>query len=171
MRIRLLFQAAAPVAAITVFIMLLAFQAPTAGQQPAAPPAPAAGGQRGGAPAVPGAQGGVVAPAPGRGRAGGPRIPDGALRPEDPHPAALPVDLFTTKNFYKDRALWSDPKYFRCNSSFAIEQQHHDSEVAVATIKGSPSTAAWGYCDRDYPREAIVSPYRFKSAEEHYEAL
>ena len=34
-----------------------------------------------------------------------------------------------------------------------------------------PRTAAWGYCDRDYPRERIVSPYPFKSAKAHYEAL
>jgi hypothetical protein len=34
-----------------------------------------------------------------------------------------------------------------------------------------PSSAAWGYCDRDYPREAIVSPYEFETAEGHYQAL
>ena len=36
---------------------------------------------------------------------------------------------------------------------------------------GGASTAAWGHCDRDYPREAIVSPYSFERAEEHYAAL
>src|SRR5690606_7836042 len=30
---------------------------------------------------------------------------------------------------------------------------------------------AWGHCDRDYPRSAIISPYPFSSAQEHYEAL
>ena len=31
--------------------------------------------------------------------------------------------------------------------------------------------APWGHCEISYPREAIVSPYGFKTAQEHYEAL
>ncbi len=41
-----------------------------------------------------------------------------------------------------------------------------------ATIGSDPPrTAAWGHCDRDHPRRAIVSPYTFKTAQAHYEAL
>jgi hypothetical protein len=38
-------------------------------------------------------------------------------------------------------------------------------------VDNDPKTAAWGYCDRDLPRNAIVSPYPFKTAKEHYDAL
>ena len=82
----------------------------------------------------------------------------------------LPVDLFTSTDFYADRELWSDPRYFRCGSPQGIETAR--GAITGATIGDDPPrTAAWGYCDRDYPREAIVSPYPFKTAQEHYEAL
>jgi len=94
----------------------------------------------------------------------------GGEAPEGVEP--LERDLFTSDDFYADRELWSDPRYFRCNSSAAIE----DLWGANATgnqIMGDnpPATAPWGKCENDYPVEAIFSPYPFETAQEHYEAL
>jgi hypothetical protein len=82
----------------------------------------------------------------------------------------LPVDIFTTKDFYKDRDRWFDKRYYRCNSAVGLEQIWGAYEVPL--IGNDPQrTAAWGFCDRDYPRTEIVSPYEFRTAKEHYAAL
>jgi hypothetical protein len=92
---------------------------------------------------------------------------DGAT-PPGVEPLAL--DIFSTKDFYKDRALWSDPRYYRCNSPVGLEQIWGAYEVPLIG-DDPPRTAAWGFCDRDYPRAEIVSPYAFTSAKAHYTAL
>src|SRR5690606_21736908 len=82
----------------------------------------------------------------------------------------LPTDIFSTEDFYADESLWSDPRYYRCNSPVGLEQIWGAYEYPLIG-DDPPATAAWGYCDRDYPREEIVSPYRFRTAKAHYEAL
>ena len=108
----------------------------------------------------------------GRGRGAGARTFNGSARNGETPPGIqpLPVDIFTSKDFYKDKAYWTDKRYFRCNSGGALEAQWGGNGTEIIGENG-PATAAWGHCDRDMPREALVSPYPFTTAQEHYEAL
>ena len=79
----------------------------------------------------------------------------------------LPIDLFSSKNFYKDKANWLDKRYYRCNNPRQLYDMWNQQRIGPKP----PESASWGNCDDDWPRERIVSPYPYKTAKEHYEAL
>ncbi len=83
----------------------------------------------------------------------------------------LPRDIYTSDDFYADKALWKDPRYFRCGSPISTEYQRGILTPPGLITSAKTADGVWGHCEADFPRKAIVSPYGFKTAQEHYEAL
>jgi hypothetical protein len=84
--------------------------------------------------------------------------------------AAQPTTIFTTPDFRKDKALWTNPAYYRNNTpaemvgmALNIMPYQDSGQIGAARLYGSQGTGKAGATN-------LASPYPFKTANEHYQA-
>jgi hypothetical protein len=84
--------------------------------------------------------------------------------------APAPTTIFNTADFHKDKALWTNPAYYRNNTpgqlvgmALNIEPYEKSGQVGAARLYGSEGTGVPGATN-------LASPYPFRSAAEHYQA-
>ena len=84
--------------------------------------------------------------------------------------AAPQVTIFTTKDFHQDRALWTNPAYYRNNTpgqlqgmALNIVPYETSGQVGGARLYGSEGTGKPGTTN-------LASPYPFKTATEQLQA-
>ena len=81
-------------------------------------------------------------------------------------------DIFTSDDFYVDRDLWRDPRYFRCNSPLALDSQWGDYSSGPEIYQGRSRDGRLGSLRRRLrPRAHRAVPMPFTTAQAHYEAL
>jgi len=85
-------------------------------------------------------------------------------------PAAQQTTIFTTGDFRQDRALWTDPAYYRNNTvgqlrgmALNITPYSDSGQVGSARLYGSEGTGRAGAVN-------LASPYPYTSAWAHYQA-
>jgi len=87
--------------------------------------------------------------------------------------AAGPRTIFNTPDFRQDRALWTDPAYYLNNTPGELGGMAFDvvtyegatGQSAGAKVYGTPGTAV------PATRPLFQSPYPYKTAKEHWDAL
>ena len=87
-----------------------------------------------------------------------------------PVPAAEQTTIFTTKDFRQDRALWTNPAYYRNNTvgqlrgmAIGVVPYEDTGQVGSSRVYGTPGTGRPGAM-------TLATPYPFKTAMEHYQA-
>ena len=70
-----------------------------------------------------------------------PNMPLNGSRTPPKGSQALPRDIFTSDDFYADKELWDDPRYYRCNSPMGTEVQRGISAPPGVNTTTRPRTA------------------------------